>query len=176
MQSQMHLLHPHWLLHSVHKAIDRGHMNVCFHIASILNPSLQRIHWFNSNSVQPTSWHGRIISPQSWREKKSLICIFSYSPPLESSWFFEVRACIKSLDLYFLKFITYFLVVCMSCIFNKPFELTVMCCRREHQRDLSLCLPFSLSRSLAFSSRLPPFTVWAVSSEAFYTCTIVGKR
>lgn len=66
----------------------------------------------------------------------------------------------KSLDLYFFKFITYFLVVCMSCIFNKPLWVDfVMCCSREHQRNcfLSVSLFLSLSHSFAFFISFPDF-------------------
>lgn len=70
----------------------------------------------------------RILSRQSQRKEITDVYFF-----FSSSVFFpsshidslEVGACMESLDLYFLRFITYFLVVCMSCIFNKPFELTL---------------------------------------------------
>lgn len=78
----------------------------------------------------------------------------------------------ESLDLYFLKFITYFLVVCMSCIFNKPFELTLWVLQQRTSKG-----PLSPSLSL-FSSSLhcilqpfhlafPTFSVWTPSSDDF---------
>lgn len=108
------------------------------------------------------------------KEKKSPMCIF---PPSLSVFFpsshvdsFEVGACMESLDLYFLKFITYFLVVCMSCIFNKPFELTLGGLQQRTSKGLlspSLSLlPPSLHRILPpFHLPFPAFAIWTPSSD-----------
>lgn len=74
---------------------------------------------------------------------------------------FEVGSCIESLDLYFLKFVTYFLVVCMSCIFNKTLWVNFVSVAAGNIKgtafsSLTLFL-FSLLHSSAFSSPFPCF-------------------
>lgn len=108
------------------------------------------------------------------KEKKSLMCIFAPTLSVFFPWShvdsFEVGACMESLDLYFLKFITYFLVVCMSCIFNKPFELTLGGLQQRTSKGLlspSLSLlPPSLHCILpAFHLSFPAFSIWTPSSD-----------
>lgn len=77
----------------------------------------------------------------------------------------------ESLDLYFFKSITYFLVVCMSCIFNKPFELTLSgLLQRTSKGPLSPLSLFSCSLHLIllpYHLAFPAFAVWTPSSDDF---------
>lgn len=97
--------------------VDRGH-NEC--LLQLLNASFQPFYCFNYCTIPTPFLKQGIFSGQSQRKE-----ITDFFFPLSHIDSFEVGACMESLDLYFLKSITYFLVVCMSCIFNKPFELTL---------------------------------------------------
>lgn len=148
--------------------VDRGY-NEC--LLQPLNASFQPFYCFNYSKVPPLLKQG-IFSGQSLRKEITDV----YFPPSLSVFFpsshvdsFEVGACMESLDLYFLKFITYFLVVCMPCIFNKPFELTLGGLQQRTSKGLlsplSL-LPLSLHCILPpFHLPFPAFTIWTPSSD-----------
>lgn len=131
-------------------------LNVCLNFS--WNPNnfypFHSIHRHSFSHVCPTLRYRVIISLQS--QSQEIIDMYFFSPSLyfllfKSSWFFEVGVCMKSLDLYFFKFITYFPVVCMSCIFNKPFELTLWCVIAENIKGISVSVSFSRSPSLILS-------------------------
>lgn len=142
--------------------VDRGH-NEC--LLQPLNASFQPFYCFNYCTPPKKKKKQGILSGQSQRNHW---CVFFFFP-ISRIDSFEVGACIESLDLYFVKSITYFLVVCMSCIFNKPFELTLRVAAENIKRITFFSLPlffFSPSHSFAFSSRFPCFH-WTPSSDNY---------
>lgn len=119
--------------------IDRGHIECLLQLRNALFQQFYCFHYCTIHS-RPPSWNKGYLA-SNLKEKKSLMCIFSL--PLSHIDSFEVGACMESLDLYFLKSITYILVVCMSCIFNKPFELTLWVLQqRTSKGPLSLLFLF----------------------------------
>lgn len=145
--------------------VDRGY-NEC--LLQLLNASFQPFYCFNYSKVPPLKQG--IFSGQSLR--KEITDVYP-PPPLCLCSFPQVTLILLKLghvwNLYFLKFVTYFLVVCMPCIFNKPFELTLGGLHSRTSKGLlsplSL-LPPSLHCILPpFHLPFPAFTIWTPSSD-----------
>lgn len=129
---------------------------------------LHSSHFTASNTAQPhPPLKQGMFSGHS--QRKEITDVYFFPFPLSHIDSFEVGACMESLDLYFLKSITYFLVVCMSCIFNKPFELTLWVLQqRTSKGPLSPLSFFSSSLHLILLPlhlAFPAFTVWTSSSD-----------